>query len=78
MSYYQDTSGTSACQYGTFTYPYQWTSRKHCGGITKCGKVCHKGINIIVLKNDNGKIKAYCRECDEFIQEGEFTNECHD
>jgi len=51
---------------------------KHCGGMTKCGKACHKGVNLVILKWVGDKIKAYCKECDEFIEEGEVSKECHD
>lgn len=61
------------------TYPYQWLpQQKHCGGMTKCGKACHKGVNLVILKWIGDKIKAYCKECDEFIEEAEVSKECHD
>jgi len=75
----QDTSGTNPFYSPRVRYEYQWTPpQKHCGGITKCGKLCHKGINLVILKRDGDKIKAYCTKCDEFIAEGEVSNECHE
>lgn len=32
---------------------------KYCGGLTKCGKPCHKGINLQILKrkyDDEGNL----------------------
>jgi len=43
---------------------------KHCGGMTKCGIACHKGINCTVVdsfqKDGKTVYKYYCRECKEF------------
>jgi len=76
-------SSTSATQQhytlsGNLGFNGLYVPPKHCGGITKCGKICHKGINLIVLKIEDKKIKVYCKECDEVLTDGEWSNECHD
>jgi len=41
---------------------------KHCGGETKCGKVCHKTMNCTIVDTykdtaENTVYKYYCRKC---------------
>ena len=64
-----------------FYDPYTrfWAQQqKHCGGVTECGKVCHKGINCAIVdsyqKDGKTVYKYYCRVCKEF-GEGE-TGAC--
>lgn len=50
---------------------------KHCGGETKCGKVCHKTMNCTIVDTskdtaENTVYKYYCKKCKVF---GEGTAE---
>ena len=47
---------------------FHWTApEKHCGGVAKCGSVCHKTINCTIVDKEkrDGKTvyKYYCRKC---------------
>ena len=75
-----DTSGTNT-YYDPFYEPrprYWAQEPKHCGGVTECGKVCHKGMNCTIVdqyeKDGKTVYKYYCRKCKEF-GEGE-TGDC--
>lgn len=51
-----------------------WPTVPHCHK-TECGKLCHKGINCMILKHPKKKGefgKVYCKECDE-VFESDFS-----
>lgn len=62
---------------GTNSQNYMWHptffSEPHCAK-TECGKLCHKGINCMMLKDkkDDKPAKIYCKECD-FVFESDLT-----
>jgi len=76
MNFYQgDQCSTSATNFGfgdrsSAGQPdVYWTlPKKHCGGTTKCGIVCHKTINCTIVDSykdtaENTVYKYYCRKC---------------
>ncbi len=76
MSYYWDMNqcNTSATDRGfggrgsANQNNFYWSvPEKHCGGTTKCGKVCHKTKNCAIVDSfkEDGKTiyKYYCRKC---------------
>jgi len=73
MSFF-DQCSTSATDYGfgnrgsASQSEFYWRiPEKHCGGIAKCGSVCHKTINCTIVDKEEreGKTtyKYYCRKC---------------
>ncbi len=66
----QNTSATGGFGAGEDRQSVYILPPKHCGGMTECGKPCHKGINCTVVdsfqKDGKTVYKYYCRECKEF------------
>ncbi len=68
-----DTAGTNTYYdpYDTYRERVWVAPPKHCGGVTECGKYCHKGINCRIVDSyceADGTVvyKYYCIECKEF------------